>query len=84
MKSTGKRIGSFGAKTHLSSLLEDVQKGSEYVITRRGKPVARLVPFTEVDTSLTPDEVILQFDSIRNSVKGNVDIKDYISTGRKR
>jgi len=32
------------AKSHLSALLADVEAGSELVITRRGKPVARLVP----------------------------------------
>lgn len=37
-------IGSFEAKTHLAHLLERVERGEEIVITRRGKPVARLVP----------------------------------------
>jgi prevent-host-death family protein len=32
------------AKTHLSSLLDDVAKGKEVVIARAGKPVARIVP----------------------------------------
>lgn len=32
------------AKSHLSALLADVEAGGELVITRRGKPVARLVP----------------------------------------
>jgi prevent-host-death family protein len=32
------------AKSHLSALLADVEAGAELVITRRGKPVARLVP----------------------------------------
>ena len=33
------------AKTHLSSLLERVEKGEEIVIGRSGKPVAKLVPY---------------------------------------
>lgn len=32
------------AKTHLSRLLERVRKGQEFVITKRGKPCARLCP----------------------------------------
>jgi len=32
------------AKTHLSRLLERVERGEEIVIARSGKPVARLVP----------------------------------------
>ena len=38
-----KHVGIFEAKTHLSSLLEEVEKGGEVVITRHGKPVAKLV-----------------------------------------
>lgn len=37
-------IGAFEAKTHLSALLERVQGGESVQITRRGVPVARLVP----------------------------------------
>jgi prevent-host-death family protein len=34
------------AKTHLSRLLERVERGEEIVIARAGVPVARLVPMT--------------------------------------
>lgn len=33
------------AKTHLSRLLVDVQAGREVVITKSGRPIARLVPY---------------------------------------
>ena len=39
-----KTLGSFEAKTRLSSLLDEVERGQEIVITKRGRPVARLVP----------------------------------------
>ena len=39
-----KEIGTFEAKTHLSALLDEVARGIEVVITRRGVAVARLVP----------------------------------------
>ena len=32
------------AKSHLSEILERVAEGEEILLTRRGKPVARLVP----------------------------------------
>ncbi len=35
------------AKTHLSRLLERVAAGEEIVIGKAGKPVAKLVPYTE-------------------------------------
>jgi prevent-host-death family protein len=34
------------AKTHLSRLLEAVERGEDVVIARAGKPIARLVPAT--------------------------------------
>ncbi len=34
----------YSAKTHLSRLLDQVEQGEEVIITRRGKPVAKLVP----------------------------------------
>ena len=41
-----REIGAFEAKNTLGTLLDQVQKGEEIVITRHGKPVARLVPET--------------------------------------
>jgi prevent-host-death family protein len=37
-------IGAFEAKNRLGSLLDQVERGQEIIITRRGKAVARLVP----------------------------------------
>lgn len=34
------------AKTHLSSLLEQIEAGEDVVIARHGKPIARLIPYT--------------------------------------
>ncbi|GHS85177.1 antitoxin [Campylobacterota bacterium] len=36
-------IGSFEAKTHFSQLLEQVEQGAQFVITRRGKKIAQLM-----------------------------------------
>jgi prevent-host-death family protein len=38
------QIGTFEAKNKLSELLDRAERGEEVVITRRGKPVAKLVP----------------------------------------
>jgi prevent-host-death family protein len=37
-------IGAFEAKNRLSELLARAERGEETVITRRGKPVAKLMP----------------------------------------
>jgi prevent-host-death family protein len=42
-------VGAFEAKTHLSALLDRVAGGEEVVITKRGKPVARLVSAARID-----------------------------------
>jgi prevent-host-death family protein len=42
------------AKTHLSRLLEQVERGEEIVIARAGKPIARLVPYRAVQGPRTP------------------------------
>lgn len=44
MKQRLKTIGAFDAKTHLSELLDQVDKGTVYLITKRGRPVAELRP----------------------------------------
>lgn len=38
-----REVGAFKAKNTLGTLLDEVEAGDEIVITRRGKPVARLV-----------------------------------------
>jgi prevent-host-death family protein len=42
-------VGAFEAKTHLSSLLERAAAGEEVVITKHGKPMARLVGASDLD-----------------------------------
>jgi prevent-host-death family protein len=49
-----KHVGIFEAKTNLSALVEEVEKGVEVIITRHGRPVAKLVAY-EVEVS---DEIV--------------------------
>lgn len=53
-------IGIYEAKSKLSQLVERAESGREVVITRRGKPVAKLVPAQagqEVDRKAIMDEI---------------------------
>lgn len=43
-------IGAFEAKTHLPQLLQRVQAGERFVITKHSRPVAELVPFQSRDS----------------------------------
>ena len=42
------------AKTHLSRLIARVEEGEEIVISRAGKPAAKLVPIRSVQLPRTP------------------------------
>jgi prevent-host-death family protein len=42
-----KSVSLFDAKAHLSSLVERAAAGEEFVITKSGKPQARLMPLAE-------------------------------------
>ena len=44
-------IGAFEAKTHLPQLLQRVQAGERFVITKHNRPVAELIPFRPRDTA---------------------------------
>lgn len=46
-----KTVGAYEAKTHLAQLLDEVAKGVFISISRRGVPIAMLVPYqkTEMD-----------------------------------
>jgi prevent-host-death family protein len=83
MKTQSKSIGSFDAKTHLAHILDEVQKGVDFIITKRGKPVAKLTQYKDKNKNIELNEIIFQFNTIRNSVKGKVNIKEYINEGRK-
>jgi prevent-host-death family protein len=47
-----KNLGIREVKTNLSSLLKKVKDGQEIIITDRGKPIGKIVPFPAKDLSL--------------------------------
>jgi prevent-host-death family protein len=60
-----REVGAFEAKNTLGTLLDRVEGGEEIVITRYGKPVARLVPSAGVDRS----RARAAFERIRESAR---------------
>ncbi|MDN5571396.1 MAG: type II toxin-antitoxin system prevent-host-death family antitoxin [Propionibacteriaceae bacterium] len=73
-------IGSYEAKTHLPRLLDEVAEGQTYVITKHGRPVARLLPVRGATPRRDIVEEILEFRVGKNLGMG---IKDAIEAGRK-
>jgi prevent-host-death family protein len=57
-----KKIGAFEAKNTLGTLLDRAERGEEIVITRHGRPVARLVPNTG---RIDANQAQAAFDRIR-------------------
>jgi len=76
-------VGSFEAKTHLAALLDRVAKGETIEITRRGRPVAKLVP-AEANA---PRDLKKLAQEIRDLRKGNrlrgLSIRRLINEGRR-
>ena len=77
-------VSAFDAKTHLSRLLQETEQGKTFTITKRGRPVARLVPVEAEREPLELKEALEGFDQIRGRARGRVDIRAFIDEGRKR
>lgn len=77
-------VGVFEAKTRLTALLDEVEEGGEVLITRRGKPVARLVP---AEPGFDRDRARRAAAGLREASKGvtlgGLSLKDLISEGRR-
>jgi prevent-host-death family protein len=41
------QVNVYEAKTQLSALLTQVEKGEDVIIARHGRPVAKIIPFTD-------------------------------------
>ncbi len=77
-------IGAFAAKTHFSALIEQVERGEQVVITKHGRPVAKLVPATEIkshERAKLAVERIREFS--KNLTLGGIDWKTLRDEGRK-
>ncbi|MBK8909524.1 MAG: type II toxin-antitoxin system Phd/YefM family antitoxin [Rhodospirillales bacterium] len=76
-------VGAFEAKTHFSALLDRVARGEQVVITKHGKPIARLVPEAAADRARM-DESIARLRAARRGVTlGDLDWKDLRDEGRR-
>jgi prevent-host-death family protein len=76
-------VGAFEAKNNLAALLDEVERGDEVLITRRGKPVARLVPatsgFDREKARRTAQELLQASQGV---TLGGLRIEDLVADGR--
>lgn len=76
-------VGSFEAKTHLAQLLERVAEGEEFLITKHGKPVARLVPTTVKPKPDVRAAVEAMKQLRKGRTLGGLSIREMIEEGRR-
>ena len=75
-------VGAYEAKTHLPKILNKVDDGEEYIITRNGRPVAKLVPIPKRDKKLI-EEAIAGLNKIsKEHTLNGLSIKKMIDKGR--
>jgi prevent-host-death family protein len=78
-----REIGTFEVKNRLGALLDRVEQGEEIVITRRGKPVAKLIPTGPgFDKAKARRAVAGLIEASRGLSLGGLKIKDLINEGR--
>ncbi len=76
-------VGSYEAKTHLPALLERVAKGEEFVITKHGVPIARLVP-VEQNQQRDVRSVIEELKQFRKGhTLGGLSVREMINESRR-
>lgn len=76
-------FGSFHAKTHLSQLLDRVEKGERIVITRNGKPVAELSPFRAAASRKSAADAVKRLGELRKTTRlRGLRVRDLIAEGR--
>jgi prevent-host-death family protein len=79
-----KTVGSFEAKTHLAALLDLAASGETIIITRHGRPVARLSPVLGDAERPNVEETIAELIEFRNSHRlEGLSVKDLVEEGRK-
>ena len=77
-------IGAFEAKTHLPRLLQHVQAGERFVITRYNRPVAELIPFRPCDPGKVRSAIAgLKAFRATHSLQ-ELSVRQLIEEGRKR
>ena len=77
------KVSAFEAKTKLSELLRETEQGGSFIICRRGKEVARLVPPLKEEEEVDLKKVLSSFREIRERIPGKVSIRELIEEGRR-
>lgn len=63
-------IGSWEARTHFSELLRRVEKGEEFLVTMRGKPIASLTGVISAHRQRGITDILKDFTTMRREIIG--------------
>ena len=79
------QIGAFEAKTHFSRIIEKAEHGEDFIVTKRGKPVAKIIPFKQ-EPEITFKEALENLKKMRKLYRGkpgSFNIREAIEEGRR-
>jgi prevent-host-death family protein len=76
-------VSAFEAKTRLSELLRETERGRSFVIRRRGKAIARLIPLAKEEQMPDLSKVLASFREVRQRIPGKLKIRQLIEEGRR-
>jgi prevent-host-death family protein len=76
-------VGAFEARTHLSHLLDQVERGETITITRHGRPVARLIPIVG-SSRVERRRAIAELKELRaGQTLGGLSVRELIDQGHR-
>jgi len=74
-------IGAFEAKTRFSELIEAVRGGREILVTKRGEPMARIVPVGDRKDAIA--RLLREFEVVRAGARPGPAIRELKEEGRR-
>ena len=78
-----REIGAFEAKNKLGALLDQVEHGEEIIITRHGKPVAKLIPAVSGFDRMKAQRTALELQKISEGLTlDGLSVKELTAEGR--
>lgn len=60
-------VGTYEAKTNLTKLIERVEGGETVLVTRHGKPVAKIVPVQDLPPRRSAAEIACELQRLQDS-----------------
>lgn len=84
MSSGGKTVGTFEAKTKLAQILKLVENGERITITRRGVPIAEIIPAARRHSKAALLDTLAAINEFRKGRRvSRAELRQMIAEGRR-